>query len=273
MSVDGESCGEKCFVIMPISDQGDYEKGHFDKVYEQIFVPAIKEAGYEAYRVDENKISDSIIGKIFDGILHCEMALCDLSNRNPNVLYELGVRQAYNKPVVLVQDEKTEKIFDVSVISTVFYDSNRLYENVIKARENIKNAILSTRDGKETSLIQYVNATTAEYSESVDQKDGANIMLKSILNEISDIKRSRDYIDYIKRDYFRTVKYTIIKHSGMTKKMVYDKIESMKRIFGKKIQYKNNGDRVFVEIYDIETKEIEEEIIGYINKYIGEIIE
>ncbi len=56
---------EKCFVIMPISDQGDYTMGHFTKVYEQIIKPSIEEAGYEAYRVDENNICDSIIGKIF----------------------------------------------------------------------------------------------------------------------------------------------------------------------------------------------------------------
>lgn len=35
---------EKCFVIMPISDQGDYPKGHFTKVYDQIFKPAIEAA-------------------------------------------------------------------------------------------------------------------------------------------------------------------------------------------------------------------------------------
>ena len=92
---------EKCFVIMPISDQGDYTMGHFTKVYEQIIKPSIEEAGYEAYRVDENNICDSIINKIFDAIQECPMAVCDLSNRNPNVLYELGLRQAYDKPVVL----------------------------------------------------------------------------------------------------------------------------------------------------------------------------
>lgn len=111
---------EKCFVIMPISDQGDYPQGHFTKVYEQIIKPAVKDAGYLPYRVDENKISDTIINKIFDAIQECPMAICDLSNRNPNVLYELGLRQAYDKPVVLIQDDKTEKIFDVSGISTVF---------------------------------------------------------------------------------------------------------------------------------------------------------
>lgn len=138
MSEVNEEKKEKCFVIMPISDQGDYPIGHFTKVYEQIIKPSVEEAGYEAYRVDENNICDMIINKIFNAIQECPMAVCDLSNRNPNVLYELGLRQAYDKPVVLIQDDKTEKIFDVSGISTIFYKSARMYEDVIKAREDIK---------------------------------------------------------------------------------------------------------------------------------------
>lgn len=121
---------ERCFVIMPISDQGDYPKGHFTKVYNQIFKPAIIAVGYEPFRVDEDKISNPIINKIFDAVQNCPMALCDLSNRNPNVLYELGLRQAYDKPVVLVQDEKTPRIFDVSGINTVQYSSERLFEKL-----------------------------------------------------------------------------------------------------------------------------------------------
>ena len=58
------------------------------------------------------------------------MALCDLSNRNPNVLYELGLRQAYDKPVVLVQDDKTERIFDVSGINTVSYKKAIVYMKI-----------------------------------------------------------------------------------------------------------------------------------------------
>ena len=66
---------EKCFVIMPISDQGDYPKGHFQKVYEQILAPAIEEAGYEAFRVDEDNICTPIVEKIFTAIQECPMAL------------------------------------------------------------------------------------------------------------------------------------------------------------------------------------------------------
>ena len=46
---------EKCFVMMPFTTPEKYkDTDHFDKVYEQIFVPAIEKAGYEPYRVDEN---------------------------------------------------------------------------------------------------------------------------------------------------------------------------------------------------------------------------
>lgn len=182
---------KRCFVIMPFSDQGDYPKGHFQMVYEQIFKPAIIKAGYVPYRVDENKISDSIINKIFEGVQNCEMALCDLSNRNPNVLYELGLRQAYDKPVVLVKDEKTENIFDVSVISTVQYNSNRLYENVVEAQEKICESLKSTGESKNTTLVQFVRAKEASYVDvKVDEDGELNDMLQSIMKELQQIKSS-----------------------------------------------------------------------------------
>lgn len=184
---------EKCFVIMPISDQGDYPQGHFTKVYEQIIKPAIEESGYEAYRVDENNICDAIIGKIFSAIQECPMAVCDLSNRNPNVLYELGLRQAYDKPVVLIQDEKTERIFDVSGISTVRYESTRLYEDVLAARENIKRAILSTKEGKNSTLAKIIKVNSADFSKlEVSQADQANVMLKGIYDAIRELKNKEE---------------------------------------------------------------------------------
>ena len=180
---------ELCFVIMPISDQGDYPTGHFTKVYEQIIKPAVEDAGYEAYRVDENNICDAIINKIFNAIQDCPMAICDLSNRNPNVLYELGLRQAYDKPVVLIQDDKTEKIFDISGISTVFYKSTRQYEDVLEAREKIKNAILSTKEGKEKTLTKVIQVNTATFFPmEVSQDDKTYAMLERIYNEIKQLK-------------------------------------------------------------------------------------
>lgn len=185
-----ENCTcEKCFIIMPISNQGEYSEGHFTKVYEQIIKPAVENCGYEAYRVDEDKISNSIINKIFEAIQNCPMAICDLSNRNPNVLYELGLRQAYDKPVVLIQDDKTERIFDVSGISTVTYRSNRLYENVMEDRKKIEEAIEATKEGKSNSLMMIVKAEAANISlENINQDDKVSIMLNSIMTEVQELK-------------------------------------------------------------------------------------
>ena len=180
---------EKCFVIMPISDQGDYPKGHFQKVYEQIFVPAIEEAGYDAFRVDEDNMCTQIVEKIFKAIQECPMALCDLSNRNPNVLYELGIRQAYDKPVVLVQDDKTERIFDISGINTISYNSSRLYEEVLDARGKITEAILTMKEGRHTSIIKVLKAQAASAdSEDIPRDDRIEILLSGLVKDVNDLK-------------------------------------------------------------------------------------
>lgn len=191
MSEVNEEKKEKCFVIMPISDQEGYPVGHFTKVYEQIIKPSVEKAGYEAYRVDENTICDTIMNKIFSAIQECPMAVCDLSGRNPNVLYELGLRQAYDKSVVLIQDDKTEKIFDVSGISTVFYNSARMYEDVIKAREEIKKAIIATKEGKANTLAKVMKVNAADFSTVEASKDDkTNVMLEGIYDKIKELNNN-----------------------------------------------------------------------------------
>lgn len=158
-------------------------------MYEQIFVPAIKEAGYDAFRVDEDNMCTQIVEKIFKAIQECPMALCDLSNRNPNVLYELGIRQAYDKPVVLVQDDKTERIFDISGINTISYNSSRLYEEVLDARGKITEAILTMKEGRHTSIIKVLKAQAASAdSEDIPRDDRIEILLSGLIKDVNDLK-------------------------------------------------------------------------------------
>ena len=82
---------KKCFVIMPISDAEGYDKGHFTRVYEHLIKPAVIEAGFEPVRADDTSKANFIVMDILQQILACDMAICDLSSRNPNVFYELGV--------------------------------------------------------------------------------------------------------------------------------------------------------------------------------------
>lgn len=218
--MDEKNTKEKCFVIMPISDQGDYPLGHFTKVYEQIFKPAIIEAGYEPFRVDEDKMSTPIIEKIFEGIQTSPIAICDLSNRNPNVLYELGLRQAYDKPVVLLKDEKTSNIFDVSGINTITYSSSRLYETVMDDRKKISDAIKATMNGKMQSIVKIVQAEKAQYStEQLSEKESIGVLLSGIMNELAAIKKYQEENHVVNDDYqmYRATRKLYLKN-GVTNK-------------------------------------------------------
>ena len=183
---------KRCFVMMPISDNPEYEENHFTKVYTQIISPAIKQSGYEPYRVDENSISDSIINKILDGITKYDMAICDLSSRNPNVLYELGLRHAFDMPVVLICDEITKPIFDVSGITIIKYRSSRLYDEVIEDQKNIKQAIKENETSNSGySLIKLFNINKAIIeSEEKTDSETTTFMLNKIINMVGNISTS-----------------------------------------------------------------------------------
>lgn len=183
---------EKCFVIMPISDptELEYQNGHFYKIYDQILKPAIIKAGYTPHRADDDKSSDMIHASIIKDIIEAPMAICDLSTRNPNVLFELGIRQAFNKPVVLVQEKGTKAIFDVAGIRTIDYRKNRLYDEVLEDQDAITEAILATKkDPKFNSLITLVKMEPAKIDkENLTENDEIRMMLSGILNELDSIK-------------------------------------------------------------------------------------
>ena len=134
-----------------------------------------------------------IIDKILRNLVECEMAVCDLSSRNPNVMYELGIRQAYGKKVVLIQDEKSQPIFDVSAINTIFYNSKRTYEDVIASQNEISEAILSTAKEDSISLmsIAKIPSASAEAQSKSDDKQIYEVMLSSILNSVRRLERSQ----------------------------------------------------------------------------------
>lgn len=182
---------KECFIIMPISNQDGYDIGHFDRVYEDIFKPAIEKAGFKPFRVDDSKSSNVIHVNIIKRLIEAPMAICDLSTKNPNVMYELGIRQAFDKPVVLVGDNNPGEIFDVNGINTHQYSRTLSYRDVIKDQNKISEMIQATykshNDGSElNSLISLIkiNAATINTDKNLNESD----LMKVIYNEVINIK-------------------------------------------------------------------------------------
>jgi hypothetical protein len=133
-----------CFAIMPISDPQDYEDGHFQHVYRDIIIPACMKAGFKPVRADEIKESNLIQLDILERFLDADMAICDLSSRNPNVLFELALRQAFDRPVALIQEEGTPPIFDIAPFRYVTYRRRLMYCEVLEDQENVAAIISKT---------------------------------------------------------------------------------------------------------------------------------
>lgn len=166
MSKDKTTDGKPiCFVLMPIADAVDYDSGHFGRVYEHLLKPAILAAGYTPVRADDTVKTDYIVVGIIQKIVESEMVICDFSSRNPNVMYELGIRHAFNKPVVLVKDRKTERIFDIQGLRYTEYDETLRIDAVNKDISKITSAITETASGGSeamNSIVQLAGIKTAE---------------------------------------------------------------------------------------------------------------
>ena len=119
---------QTCFVIMPIttprwaveSYNGDVD--HFAHVLEHLFRPALDQLGYTVIPPAASG-GDVIQASIIRNLNEADLVLCDLSTLNANVLFELGIRTALDKPVCMVADTVAGTLpFDTGIVNTHRYD-------------------------------------------------------------------------------------------------------------------------------------------------------
>lgn len=120
-----------CFVIMPFVERDDrYQPGFFNEVLTSLFTPAIVGAKLQV-RTALRQGSDVIQSTIVRELLAADLVLADLTEHNPNVLFELGMRMANDQPVVLVRAKGTGRIFDVDNMLRVEEYSPNLWPSTV----------------------------------------------------------------------------------------------------------------------------------------------
>lgn len=130
ISVNGND--KKIFVIMPFSEKtGKYQKGFFAEVFRELIQPATKGAGYTAETAERNG-SDIIHSTIVKAINNAEIIMADLTEHNPNVLFELGIAIALRKPVILIKTDETGQIFDIDNTIRVFSYKSNLWKSTLE---------------------------------------------------------------------------------------------------------------------------------------------
>jgi hypothetical protein len=132
----------KCGLVMPISPLDGCGEGHWADV-QAILLSAIEAAGFEGSLVsnadDVGVIQKRIVQNLYDN----PIVVCDVSGKNPNVMFELGLRLAFDKPTIIVKDDKTSYSFDTGPIEHLPYPRDLRFGAIVDFKamltEKIKN--------------------------------------------------------------------------------------------------------------------------------------
>lgn len=139
------SATDTCFVMQPFAAPlGTY--------YEKIYKPAIEKAGLTPVRADADIFgTGKIMDQVWTGINAAKVLVAELTSRNPNVYYELGLAHALKKPVVLISSNEEDVPFDLHHIRVIYYDVTdpfwgtklleKVAENILSAINNPEEAI------------------------------------------------------------------------------------------------------------------------------------
>jgi len=106
---------DTCFVMMPFGQW-------YDRYYQEIYVPAIRDAGFEPIRADELFSTGSVVEQIWEQIEKSKVLLAELTEKNANVFYELGLAHAAHKPVVFSAGRVEDVPFDLRHLRVIVYD-------------------------------------------------------------------------------------------------------------------------------------------------------
>jgi hypothetical protein len=151
----------KAFVLMPFAKPiNDY--------YQRIFRPALEAAGYSVSRADDLFAPRPIILDIQESIGQADLILCEMTDKNPNVFYELGLAHALGKPAILLSQRQGDIPFDLRHIRVILYDPAEVGWD-----ESLRELIIAAARACRTSQNQWPPALVARDSSSNDRSYSA----------------------------------------------------------------------------------------------------
>lgn len=176
-----------CGIIMPIATMSsEYTADHWSDV-RHILHNAIEKAGFTPRIVSDSEESTVIHGSIINNIYNDAIIVCDVSNKNANVMFELGMRLAFNKPVVIVKDDKTDYSFDTGNIQHEPYRKDLRHSTVEKFIDDLSKKIIKTYEASQKEEYQSFLSYFGKFEVAkVENKPiGESEALEKLLNKMT----------------------------------------------------------------------------------------
>ena len=167
-----------CFVISPIGDQNSETRKRSDQVLRHIVRPAADICGYKAVRADEIDKPGIITSQVIQHVVNDDLVVADLTERNPNVFYELAIRHALRKPLVQIIQKGEAIPFDVAATRTIHVDHTDLDSAEAAKNEIVKQieALKTDSSDIETPISVSLDLQLLRQSEKPEERSLADLV-------------------------------------------------------------------------------------------------
>lgn len=167
-----------CFVISPIGEAESDTRKRSDQIFKYIINPAAIDCGYKPMRADHISEPGLITSQVIQHIVEDALVIADLTDRNPNVFYELAIRHAIRKPLVQIIKKGEAIPFDVAGTRTIHVD-HQDFDSVEQVKKEIVKQIKSVEDDAsqiDTPISVALDLQLLRQSENPEQRSLADIV-------------------------------------------------------------------------------------------------
>ena len=138
-----------CGLVMPISELDGCSESHWSEVHE-ILSEAIDDAEFDSNLVSNADDVGIIQKRIIQNLYDNPIVVCDVSGKNPNVMFELGLRLAFDRPTIIVKDDKTSYAFDTAPIEHLEYPRDLRFTKIVEFKAKLTDKIKKTHEKSTT---------------------------------------------------------------------------------------------------------------------------
>lgn len=176
-----------CGLVMPISGFDGCPDTHWVEV-KAIITEAIESAGFTAHMVSDADDVGVIQKRIIQNLYENPIVICDVSGKNPNVMFELGMRLAFDKPTIIIKDDKTSYSFDTAAIEHLEYPRDLRFSQIVAFKKELSEKTQatyrkSTEDSNYTTFLKNFGTFTVP---KLDTKEVSEE--KFVLSELSQLR-------------------------------------------------------------------------------------
>jgi nucleoside 2-deoxyribosyltransferase len=135
-----------CGIIMPISPIDGCSAEHWIEI-KNVIVESIEAIDHPKFlpRLVSDADDIGVIQKrIVQNVYSADIIVCDVSGKNPNVMFELGMRLAFDKPTVIIIDDKTDYSFDTGIIEHIKYPRDLRFSRIVDFKKLLSDKVKMT---------------------------------------------------------------------------------------------------------------------------------